>query len=185
MIQRVPCRECGAMILPTTSKVTGGLCMPCRRKQGPLMENDSSARCEVEPRLLMSGLSFELRSLQGGSLLLPYLMRRSMDAADRVASPLEEVYQEADQVAQRLGALCKLATESVNRMERADEAHARLVAVRGELDRVLWLVTKLERKCQARRSDCAAILGEHFDLVMRRHAELAHMLHHLRTWIPG
>ena len=66
MIQRVPCRECGAMILPTTSKATGGLCMPCQRKQGPLMQNDSSAQGEVEPRALSADLGLRNRRHPAG-----------------------------------------------------------------------------------------------------------------------
>jgi hypothetical protein len=30
MIERVPCAECGALILPSTAEETGGLCMPCK-----------------------------------------------------------------------------------------------------------------------------------------------------------
>ena len=31
-MERVPCQQCGAMVLPTTSEKTGGLCMPCFKK---------------------------------------------------------------------------------------------------------------------------------------------------------
>ena len=31
--ERLPCKNCSAMVLPTTTEVTNGLCMPCWRKQ--------------------------------------------------------------------------------------------------------------------------------------------------------
>ena len=30
MSDKVPCTECGALVLPTTAKKTGGVCMPCK-----------------------------------------------------------------------------------------------------------------------------------------------------------
>lgn len=30
-VSRIPCTKCGAMILPATGKITGGICMPCKR----------------------------------------------------------------------------------------------------------------------------------------------------------
>ncbi len=44
MIQKVPCRKCGAMILPVTAERTGGLCMVCkmgrtRRQSEPSVES--------------------------------------------------------------------------------------------------------------------------------------------------
>lgn len=32
MSEKVPCKKCGAMILPRTAEKTGGLCMPCYNK---------------------------------------------------------------------------------------------------------------------------------------------------------
>jgi len=31
MIEKVPCKECNAMILPATAERTGGMCMPCKQ----------------------------------------------------------------------------------------------------------------------------------------------------------
>ncbi len=31
MVAKVPCRECGAMILPTTAETNGGICMACKQ----------------------------------------------------------------------------------------------------------------------------------------------------------
>ena len=42
MTERVPCRECGAEILPTTAKATGGICMAC--KQGIRQDIESSKK---------------------------------------------------------------------------------------------------------------------------------------------
>ena len=41
LMSKVPCRECGAMILPATAESTGGICMAC--KQG-IRENIESSR---------------------------------------------------------------------------------------------------------------------------------------------
>src|ERR1043165_6136151 len=30
-MERIPCSKCGAMILPITAQVTGGICMPCKK----------------------------------------------------------------------------------------------------------------------------------------------------------
>jgi hypothetical protein len=45
MSQRVPCKECGATILPTTAAATGGLCMAC--KQG-IRKNLDQAKAYYE-----------------------------------------------------------------------------------------------------------------------------------------
>jgi hypothetical protein len=41
-MQKLPCRECGAMILPSTAESTGGLCMAC--KQGIKAQMDQSRK---------------------------------------------------------------------------------------------------------------------------------------------
>lgn len=42
MTQRLPCRECGAEILPATAEATGGVCMAC--KQGIRQNIDASKK---------------------------------------------------------------------------------------------------------------------------------------------
>ena len=50
MIDKVPCRECEAMVLPSTAKRTGGLCMPC--KNGTRKSMDAAKkRAEKEKEL--------------------------------------------------------------------------------------------------------------------------------------
>ena len=41
-MKKLPCRDCGAMILPTTAESTGGLCMAC--KQGIRAQLDQSRK---------------------------------------------------------------------------------------------------------------------------------------------
>lgn len=48
MIQRVPCKECGAEILPTTAAATGGVCMAC--KQGIRKNIETSKKYYEEQR---------------------------------------------------------------------------------------------------------------------------------------
>lgn len=38
MTEKVPCIECGAMVLPATAERTGGLCMPCKNGNRESME---------------------------------------------------------------------------------------------------------------------------------------------------
>ena len=39
MVEKVPCKTCGAMILPTTAEKNGGLCMPCKQGNRENIEN--------------------------------------------------------------------------------------------------------------------------------------------------
>jgi hypothetical protein len=39
-VEKIPCTECGALILPTTAESTGGICMAC--KQGIRKSMDAS-----------------------------------------------------------------------------------------------------------------------------------------------
>lgn len=48
MVARVPCRECGAEILPTTAEATGGLCMPCKQGRRKQLEAAKLARQEEQ-----------------------------------------------------------------------------------------------------------------------------------------
>ena len=48
MTQRVPCKECGAEILPTTATATGGVCMAC--KQGIRKTIEASKKYYEERR---------------------------------------------------------------------------------------------------------------------------------------
>lgn len=48
MAERVPCRECGAEILPTTAAATGGVCMAC--KKGFREDIESSKKFYEEQR---------------------------------------------------------------------------------------------------------------------------------------
>lgn len=48
MTQRVPCKECGADILPTTAAATGGVCMAC--KQGIRKNIEASKKYYEEQR---------------------------------------------------------------------------------------------------------------------------------------
>lgn len=34
--ERIPCQNCGAMILSATAQATNGICMPCHRRQSPI-----------------------------------------------------------------------------------------------------------------------------------------------------
>ena len=45
---KIPCRECGALILPATADTTAGLCMPC--KQGTRRQIDAARRYNDEQR---------------------------------------------------------------------------------------------------------------------------------------
>lgn len=42
MVTRVPCKSCGAEILPVTAEATGGICMACKQgiRRGPVDRND-------------------------------------------------------------------------------------------------------------------------------------------------
>jgi hypothetical protein len=33
-MERIPCKKCGALILPITAQTTGGVCMPCKKNPG-------------------------------------------------------------------------------------------------------------------------------------------------------
>ncbi|HEY1120131.1 MAG TPA: DUF4375 domain-containing protein [Haloferula sp.] len=48
MAERVPCRECGAEILPATAEATGGVCMAC--KKGFRKDIESSKQFYAEQR---------------------------------------------------------------------------------------------------------------------------------------
>lgn len=48
MAERVPCRECGAEILPTTAAATGGVCMAC--KNGIRKDIESAKKFYAEQR---------------------------------------------------------------------------------------------------------------------------------------
>ena len=50
MTDKIPCTECGAMILPATADKTGGLCMPC--KQGIRADIEASKEFYKEQREL-------------------------------------------------------------------------------------------------------------------------------------
>lgn len=49
VIERIPCRECGNMILPATAEHTGGLCMPCKQGFRKNLE-DSKIRREEKKK---------------------------------------------------------------------------------------------------------------------------------------
>ena len=48
MVERVPCRECGEEILPTTAEATGGVCMAC--KKGFRKDIESAKKFYAEQR---------------------------------------------------------------------------------------------------------------------------------------
>ncbi|PQJ37249.1 hypothetical protein BTO00_23470 [Vibrio campbellii] len=50
MFDKVPCRECEAMVLPSTAKRTGGLCMPCKNGTRKSM-NAAKKRADKEREL--------------------------------------------------------------------------------------------------------------------------------------
>jgi hypothetical protein len=51
MVAKLPCRECGELILPFTAERTGGLCMPC--KQGTRKQIDEAIKWREEQRNLV------------------------------------------------------------------------------------------------------------------------------------
>ena len=51
MSDKIPCTECGAMVLPSTAERTGGLCMPCKngtRKSMDLAKERAAKERELE-----------------------------------------------------------------------------------------------------------------------------------------
>jgi len=62
--QKVPCKRCGAMILPGTAKRTGGLCMPCRegrpsQQRGLAMGEEPPTHLESKDPDLLDSSDFE------------------------------------------------------------------------------------------------------------------------------
>lgn len=47
--QRIPCANCGAMILPITTKSYNGLCAPCAIKARPAQDPDVAAKSRKQP----------------------------------------------------------------------------------------------------------------------------------------
>lgn len=73
MIDKVPCRECEAMVLPSTAKRTGGLCMPCKngtRKSMDAAKKRAKKEKEIERtchyRALWRDLVEKVYSQNGG-----------------------------------------------------------------------------------------------------------------------
>jgi len=48
-MSKEPCEKCGAMILPETKRKTGGLCVPCIRKENPAWSMAYSADAGTPP----------------------------------------------------------------------------------------------------------------------------------------
>ncbi len=47
-MERIPCPKCGALILPTTASATGGICMPCKKKE---KEDEKAAKRAAIPEM--------------------------------------------------------------------------------------------------------------------------------------
>lgn len=130
------------MILPTTAKVTGGLCMPCRMTQGPLEGDAELPRTPPSPAALLPSLTFELNALGTYYLGLPHLLASRIRTASDNPHWLAALHCKATQIGNRLAEQHQRCGRWRGGQAEGPSAASVLAAARAEMEAVLVLVAE-------------------------------------------
>ena len=100
--QKVPCKKCTALILPTTARRTNGLCRPCAN-----IANEESARLQLEARRLTAGTEVQPYS----ELNRPRNVIRNCNVTLDVSCPLD--WNSLEATAEETVRFCRFCQERV------------------------------------------------------------------------
>jgi hypothetical protein len=172
----LPCRRCGAMILPTTAQATGGLCMPCRNKEpGGIGQAGEAGPTELSARQVLGSFVFEIKSIGSVGAGFAQLLKNDLEAVPGLPDEVAGVAQILEQAGSRVPGL---AAVRMSADDTEQSARLRLIELRKELDDLLALfhqamdLTRLHQPqivaaCGERSGECLKGLEKWFATMLR------------------
>jgi hypothetical protein len=145
---RLPCRKCEAMILPTTARATGGLCMPCWQKTAGWADSIKAAASRpCAPGELLNCFRFETTHQVGVVAGLTELLKDLL-AVGVAPRELVEIVEALDAPSRQLSAWHERLREMVRGDCLQDVGLDQVIEVRNQFGAILAVLDRtVDRAC--------------------------------------